>query len=214
MNSHNSSVDAIFASDVNSIIQQGITEANKTRAAIRLDLNTFKAGARTKMVFAVTDSTGEVLGLYRMPDATIFSIDVAVAKALNTSYYASDRLVAADQVDANSDAIGDVPRKTAFTNRTFRFLVGPRYPTIALKGPGDFSILTMPGINPATAENMAPANPLPASVYGSGTETVLSFDSFNTSRNFRVPANLANQNGIVFFPGSTPIYWIVWRISG
>lgn len=206
VNSHNSSVDAIFASDVNSIIQQGITEANKTRAAIRLDLNTFKAGARTKMVLAVTDSAGEVLGLYRMPDATVFSIDVAVAKARNTSYYASDRLVAADQVDANNDAIGDVPRKTAFTNRTFRFLAGPRYPTGALEGPGDFSILTMPGINPATAENMAPANPLPASVYGSGTATVLSFDSFNTSRNFRDPANLANQNGIVFFPGSTPIY--------
>ena len=206
VNPHDSSVDAVFASDVNTIIQQGISEANKTRAAIRLDLKTFKAGAKTKMVFAVTDSTGEVLGLYRMPDATIFSIDVAVAKARNTSYYASDRLVAADQVDANNDAIGDVPRKTAFTNRTFRFLAGPRYPTGALEGPGDFSILTMPGINPATAENLAPANPLPASVYGSSTATVLSFDSFNASRNFRDPANLSNQNGIVFFPGSTPIY--------
>ncbi|MFY8201965.1 MAG: dockerin type I domain-containing protein, partial [Pirellula staleyi] len=160
VNPHNSSVDAIFASDVNSIIQQGINEANKTRAAIRLDLNTFKAGAKTKMVFAVTDSTGEVLGLYRMPDATVFSIDVAVAKARNTSYYASDRLVAADQVDANNDAKADVPRNTAFTNRTFRFLAGPRYPTGALTGPADFSILTMPGINPATAENVAPANPL------------------------------------------------------
>ena len=111
------------------------------------------------MVLAVTDSTGEVLGLYRMPDATVFSIDVAVAKARNTDYYASNRLVAADQVDANNDSVGDVPRNTAFTNRTFRFLAGPRFPTGASVGPGDFSILTMPGINPLTAENIVAAPP-------------------------------------------------------
>ena len=44
--------------------------------------------ARTRMVFAVTDLTGNVLGLFRMPDATVFSIDVAVAKARNVAYYA------------------------------------------------------------------------------------------------------------------------------
>ena len=34
------------------------------------------------MIFAVTDKTGAVLGLYRMPDATYFSFGVAVAKPL------------------------------------------------------------------------------------------------------------------------------------
>jgi uncharacterized protein GlcG (DUF336 family) len=69
------------------------------------------------MVFAVSDSAGEVLGLYRMPDATVFSIDVAVAKSRNTVYYASDRLQDPDEVDANNDGAQDVPRNTAFTNR-------------------------------------------------------------------------------------------------
>jgi len=164
------------------------------------------AGAQTRMVLAVTDSTGEVLGLYRMRDATVFSIDVAVAKARNTSYYASDHLVQADQVDANNDSIPDLLSQVAFTNRTFRFLAAPRYPTGSSNAPGDFSILSMPGINPLTAENLVANQPLPAAIYASNTATVGSFDSFNPSRNFRDPQNLMNQNGIVFFPGSTPLY--------
>jgi len=206
VNPHASSKDPLTAADVEKIINQGITQADKTRAAIRLDLTTFKAGAPTKMVLAVTDSTGEVLGLYRMQDATIFSIDVAVAKARNTSYYASDRLVQSDKVDANRDSIPDVPSQVAFTNRTFRFLAAPRYPTGSSAAPGVFSILKMPGINAVTAENLDANRPLAAAIYASNTATVGSFDSFNPSRNFRDPLNLKNQNGIVFFPGSTPLY--------
>ncbi len=205
VNPHASGVDPISAADVQQIINQGIAEADKTRAAIRLDVaNGFRPGARTKMVLSVTDSTGEVLGLYRMHDATIFSIDVSVAKARNTAYYASDALQTADQVDADNNGVADVPKNTAFTNRTFRFLAAPRYPTGTDAAPGDFSILTMPGINPKTGENTG--IPLPASVYAADTASVGSFDSFNASRNFRDPNNLQNQNGIVFFPGSTPLY--------
>lgn len=199
VNPHASSTDPLTATDVERIVNQGIAQADKTRAAIRLDLTTFKAGAPTKMVLAVTDSTGEVLGLYRMHDATIFSIDVAVAKARNTSYYASDRLVQADKVPG-------VPGQVAFTNRTIRFLAAPRYPTGSSDAPGFFSILKMPGIHPTTAENLDANNPLSAAIYASNTATVGSFDSFNPSRNFRDPLNLMNQNGIVFFPGSTPLY--------
>ena len=83
------------------------------------------------------------------------------------------------------------------------------------------SILRLPGINPVTGENLVDDAPLPASVYGSAANTfsVLAFDAFNQSRNFRDPGDagviisgdgtaepLANQNGIVFFPGSTPLY--------
>src|SRR5262249_4124970 len=32
------------------------------------------------------------------------------------------------------------------------------------------------------------------------------FDSFNPQSNFHDPFNVANQNGVVFFPGSAPIY--------
>lgn len=205
---HASSVPGgLSAQDVEQIIKTAEQQALQTRAAIRLNLETGKAGVPTKMVLSVADSTGEVLGLFRMPDATIFSIDVAVAKSRNTSYYASESIVAADRVDANDDGNPDVPKGVAFTNRTFRFLAAPRFPTGANGPAGDFSLLTMPGINPRTAENTDPNNPLPASVYSNpATASVVSFDSFNASRNFRNPDNLKNQNGVVFFPGSSALY--------
>ncbi|MBI2478425.1 MAG: heme-binding protein, partial [Planctomycetia bacterium] len=151
---------------------------------------------------------GNVLGLYRMPDATFFSIDVAVAKARNTAYYADTAdLVDADRVDDTGDGVPDdnVPAGAAFTNRTYRFLSEPRYPSgVDGSRPGAFSILLDPGIDPATGENMGPA--LPASVYSTSDTSVLGFDAFNPGRNFRDPDNIANQNGIVFFPGSAPLY--------
>ena len=75
------------------------------------------------MVFAVCDRDGDIVGLFRMPDATIFSIDVAVAKSRNVNYYADPvKLRAIDRVPG-------VPVGTAFTNRTFRYLALPRFPS-------------------------------------------------------------------------------------
>ena len=56
-------------------------------------------------------------------------------------------------------------------------------------------------MNPKTAENLL-GNPIPASMF----KSVLGFDAFHQARNFHDPDNLANQNGIVFFPGSSPLY--------
>jgi uncharacterized protein GlcG (DUF336 family) len=193
------------------------------------------------MVFAVADRDGNVLGLYRMPDATIFSIDVAVAKARNTVYYANPALLQdADKVDDNlllaagvttakelkrnkakvdgtnnhqPDLYTSSSSKTkyspltglAFTNRTFRFLAEPRYPA-GVDGslPPIFSSLNTLGVNRKTAENSSsnPALAPPASNFF----TVLGFDAFHVARNFHEDVNLANQNGVVFFPGSTPLY--------
>ena len=133
----------------------------------------------------------------------------AVAKSRNTVYYASDRLQTPDRVDANNDGTPDLPKNIAFSNRTFRFLAAPRFPTGGETdtAPGDFSMLTMPGINPLTAENIVDKAPLPAAVYADpNSASVVSFNAFNASRNFRDPLNLANQNGIVFFPGSSALY--------
>ncbi len=251
---HDSTVSDLKAKDVEQIIYQAIAQAEVTRAAIRLT-NQFRPGARTSMVLSVADTNGELLGVYRMPDATVFSIDVSIAKARNTAYYADAAdLQAVDRVDFNKDGVfgtvtttlngGDtLPLGTALTNRTFRFLSEPRYPTgiefaavgglvndpakrlvdqrpdvAALIGP--FSILQLPGINPKTGENLVDSNPLPFNVYASAnSSSPVAFDAFNPSRNFRDPGDagvkiaetntvypLANQNGIVFFPGSTPVY--------
>lgn len=180
----------ITAEQVRQQIQQGIDQANQTRAAIRLPLDT-----RTRMVFAVADNTGTIVGLFRQPDATVFSIDVAVAKARNAAYYAN---AAALQPQ---DQVQGLPPGTSLTARTFRYLAEPRFPEgIDGKPPGPFSILNDGGSNFTTALQTGPR--LPANAHNS----VLGFDSFFPSTNFRDPRNPANQNGVVFFPGSAPIY--------
>lgn len=212
-------------SDAETIILQALKTAGETRAAIRLKVTNTTTGktvpgARTRMVLSVADADGNILGLYRMHDSTIFSIDVAVAKARNTAYYADPAQLAlnlGDQVDDDNIGGSDVPLGTAFSNRTFRFLAEPRFPQgVDGSKQGDFSILNDPGFkndllkskNPTIAagavENLA--GPVSASVFSSPTTSVLGFDSFNPGRNFRQVANIANQNGIIFFPGSAPVY--------
>lgn len=238
----------ITTTDVMDIVSRSITQANLTRAAIRVNLATGMPGARTKMVISVADKDGNVLGLYRMPDATVFSIDVAVAKARNTAYYAdSTALVPDDRVDDDllvsrgqvsraelnskgiktSDAllptVPGVPdlfkdarstilvtgaTSTAFTNRTFRFLVEPRYPAgientlpPIFSSLNDHNLAKTVGVNPKNGENLSGA-PIPASMF----KSVLGFNAFHQSRNFRDPSDIANQNGVVFFPGSAPLF--------
>jgi len=200
VNPHNAADNSITLADVQTIVQSGINQANATRAAIRFGAISPAAvpgSATTRMVFTVTDKSGEVLGQYRMPDATVFSIDVATAKARNVAYYNDPAALNAP------DALPGIPSGTAFTARTFRFVTGPRYPTGAANGtpPGFFSILNAPGINPLTAENTGAA--LAANVYDN---TVSGYDSFHIGTNFRDPSNTTNQNGIVFFPGSSGVY--------
>jgi uncharacterized protein GlcG (DUF336 family) len=189
-------VDDLTAADVEQIILQGIAAAEQVRAAIRLDLTGgVSPGARTRMMLAVTDTSGEVLGLFRMKDATTFSIDVSVAKARNVAYYADPAALQA------VDQIPGVAAGTAFTNRTFRFVAEPRFPDgVDRTPPAPFSILNDPGIDPTTGENLGA--PAPASAF----DSVLGHDAFNPMSNFRDPDNVENQNGIVFFPGSTAIY--------
>jgi len=180
----------VTAAEVTQIINNGIRQAWQTRAAIRLPLN-----AATRMVFAVSDLNGNIVGLYRMPDATIFSIDVAVAKARNVNYYNDPaKLQAIDQLPGIVAGI-------AFTNRTFRFLALPRYPSGAQgSAPGFFSQFNDGGADPNTGKSIGA--PLPASAYTS----VFGHDSFNPNTNFRDKTNILNQNGVVFFPGSASLY--------
>ena len=183
------------------IVTAGIAQANVTRSAIRA------LGSHAEMIFAITDTSGNVLALYRMPDAPIFSIDVAVAKARNDVYYDSPELQAADEVLGSKSASGPVAPliDIAFTSRTFRYLAQPFYPEgINGSPPGPFSTLNDPGINPRTGEDVG--GPLAASVYSTNSTSVEGFAAFNEDRNFRDPLNLANQNGVIFFPGSLPLY--------
>ncbi|MCA9265634.1 MAG: heme-binding protein [Planctomycetales bacterium] len=189
---------SITKNDVELIINRAIAEANQTRAAIRLPIS-----QPASMVFSVTDKNGKILGLFRMPDATVFSVDVAVAKARNPAYYAdATAIVDLDRVDADvhPDGVPDIAAGTAFTNRTFRFLADPRFPDgVERTPPGPFSVLNDPGTDPVTGETTFATTP-------ADHVSVLGHDAFFPMTNFRDADNVENQNGIVFFPGSTPLY--------
>ncbi|MEK6674579.1 MAG: heme-binding protein [Planctomycetota bacterium] len=147
---------------VRQIIENAVFEANRTRAAIRLPLE-----ARTKMVLAVTSLSGAVLGLYRMPDATVFSIDVAVTKARNVVYFSGRNRTISD--------LPGVPKGVAVTNRTLRFGSQPFFPPgIDDSLPGPFVSLRLHNQDNACTQGFQPAVP--------------------------------NQSGIIFFPGSAPLY--------
>ncbi len=184
--------DGVTATEVTEIITAGLNQANKTRAAIRLPV-----GTRAKFVFAVSDRQGNIVGLYREPDATIFSIDVAVAKARNVAYYSN-----AAQLQT-IDQIPGLPAGAALTNRTFRFLGEPRFPNgIDPTAPASFSQLNDDPNGTNRFSGLQTGPPLPASAYNS----VVGHDAFNPGTNFHDPFNLLNQDGIVFFPGSAPLY--------
>lgn len=203
----------ITAAEVEQIINQARAEAELVRAAVRLPIS-----SRTRMVFAVTDRGGEVLGLFRMRDATVFSIDVAVAKARNTAYYAdAGELQAIDQIPG-------VPAGTAFTNRTIRFLAEPRFPDGIDDGaPNEvFSILSdiadATGLPLGGKANGIALVDSTAPINISAFDSVLGYDAFHPNTNFRDPGDgvigsgdpatdaKRHQNGIVFFPGSGPVY--------
>ena len=184
----------ITKAQVIQLVYQGVAQSLVTRAQIRIPTT------YSRMIFAVTDTNGALLGLYRMPDALCDALDVTPAKARNSYYYASNDLQPQDQ-------IAGIPKGTAFTTRTFRYLASPFYPSgNSGAPPGPFSILNEPGIDPATGYNIGA--PKPAASF----QTVLGFDSFNPGRNFSCPTTgpgsqpASNQNGTIFFPGSSAVY--------
>ena len=147
--------------DVSSIISQAVATADLTRAVIRLP-----SGSRTRMTIAVSDLDGTILGLHRMPDATVFSIDVAVAKARNVIYFSNS---------AGTPDLPGVPQGTAVTNRSIGYGAQPFFPPgINGTSPGPFFNLFLQDLaHPCTQGSQA---------------------------------SNAHQSGVVFFPGSLPLY--------
>ena len=129
----------LSAADVTQILNNAEVTANTTRAAIRLPV-----GSKAKMVIAVADLDGTIVGLRRMQDSTVFSIDVAATKARNMVYFNSASRTGTD--------LNGVPIGTAVTNRTISFGAQPLYPPGidgSTAGPF-FNLFTMDLANPCT----------------------------------------------------------------
>ena len=160
----------LTAAEVSAIVDAAVGTASRTRAAIRLP-----PGSRARMTIAVADMDGTILALYRMPDSTVFSVDVAVAKARNVVWFSDPGRPASE--------LPGVPPGIAVTNRTIGFGAQPFFPSgIDGTRPGPFRPLYLFDLaNPCT-QGSQPANP--------------------------------NQNGVVFFPGSSPLYRTAVLVGG
>ena len=159
--------------DVINIVNGAVGTAGVTRAAIRLPL-----GSTARMMISVADLDGNLLAIYRMPDATIFSIDVSVGKARNVVYFSSTggQLPGAyaDPQPGSVDLPG-VPPGTAVTNRSISEGAQPLFPPGIDGSPnGPFFNLYLFDTNNACTQGSQPKNPY--------------------------------QNGVVFFPGALPLY--------
>jgi uncharacterized protein GlcG (DUF336 family) len=152
----------LSADEITLITNQAVAIANQARAAIRLPL-----GSKTRMMIAVSDLQGNLLGVFRMADATIFSIDVSITKARNATFFTSTSRSPSD--------LPGVPLGTAVTARTISFGAQPLYPAgIDGTAPGPFFPLFLNDAAVPCRQGSQPPNP--------------------------------NQSGIVFFPGSVPLY--------
>jgi uncharacterized protein GlcG (DUF336 family) len=182
-----SRANGLSASEVWRIVSQAAATAGSARAVIRLP-----DGQTTRMVIAITDQDGEFLAIYRMPDAPMFSVDVAMEKARNAHYFSTREgyEVLRGYVTGNPyDRYTWEPEPPAgtgwaITNRTLGFGGQPLFPPgIDLEKPATpgpwFDLFVYDSRNPCT-EGPGPSR--------------------GGNRAFQ------NQSGVVWFPGSAPLY--------
>ena len=125
------------------------------------------------MVFAVSDLNGNILGLYRMPDATYFSIARGGRQGPKRRVLRQPRAASADRPDqgCRTPARHSRPERSDIVSLPF-FPEG-----IDINPPGPGSILTDGGVTKFGTNKGAP---LPASAF----QSIQGFNDFNPNTNF------------------------------
>lgn len=121
---------ALSVAQVQQILTASVTLANRVRAAIRQPI-----GSNARVTIAVVDTNGDVLGIFRQPDAPVFGLDVSVQKARTSNFFAridaGTKLTAAGfgsyVARASSDGLG-LNGAIAFSDRAIGFLHRPLFP--------------------------------------------------------------------------------------
>jgi uncharacterized protein GlcG (DUF336 family) len=172
--------------EVRRVVDQAVAEANTLRAAVRLPF-----GQTATFIIAVTDDRGELLAEYRMQDALFDAVDVVPSKARNAYYFSTPEgyqvlksFVTSNPYDRYTWTPDPPNGAWAVTSRTVSFGGQPLFPPgIDLEKeptPGPwFDLFVYDTLNPCT-EGPGPSR--------------------GGNRAF------ANQNGITWFPGSSPLY--------
>ncbi|MGH8566442.1 MAG: heme-binding protein [Gammaproteobacteria bacterium] len=104
----------LSASEVRTVLREGIEVANSARANIRQP-----NGSQVRVTLSVVDVNGAILGVARTRDAPVFGIDVSLQKARAAAFFSSPD-AAASLSDANSTLRGYVRDSQAFVDPPFR----------------------------------------------------------------------------------------------
>ena len=164
----------LTANEVRQIVQQAGAQSARTRAAIRRPL-----GVAAQVFIAVVDTNGAVLGLWRTPDATIFSFDVAAQKARTALAFSNPAKMGFG--DTIRVILGlPMAQPLAITTRAIGFLAQDFFP---------------PGIDRTTLGSPVETGPL---FEGS--------DFAYQRRLLTLPGLPPYGNGITIFPGGIPLY--------
>ena len=175
---HNYNVRAgqfLSTSDVQQIIDQAVARANGTRAAIRRPLN-----SPARVFITVVDVDGTVLGIWRTPDATLFSYDVSAQEARTVVAFSDPANNFGAQIRQALGLVANQP--LAVTSRAVGFLSQRFFP---------------PGIDQGTTGNPTQAGPLFV------PDPVLPLNDYRWQQNI---ALAPFGNGITIFPGGIPLY--------
>ena len=180
--------------DVRRIIDQSVAVSLRTRAMIRLPIN-----QPARMTISISDEAGAILALYRMADGTVFSSDVAMTKARNAYYFSTRegyevlRSIAASSQQDKYTWTPEPPagKGWAITARTISFAGQPLFP---------------PGID--LGEQLEEQDSEPQ--HGPWFDLYV-YDSKNACTEGPGASRggnraFLNQSGIVWFPGSVPLY--------
>jgi uncharacterized protein GlcG (DUF336 family) len=184
----------LSADDVRQIVDRSVDVALRTRAMIRLPIN-----QPARMTISISDETGAILALYRMADGTVFSSDVAMTKARNAYYFSTRegyevlKDIATNSADDRYTWSPEPPagKGWAITARTLSFAGQPLFP---------------PGIDldeQLERQDSEPQHGPFFDLYVYDTKNPCT-EGPGASRG----GNRAflNQSGIVWFPGSVPLY--------
>jgi uncharacterized protein GlcG (DUF336 family) len=192
-----SMVSNLTAADVIKMVDQSLTQAKNTRAAIRVPV-----GVPARMQVGVTDTGGNVIGLFRTNDATMFSEDIVIQKCRTVVAFSDPNNVNFGQLLRKRLGLS-LSRPLAVTSRTIEFLAQPFYPPgITGTTPGPMFCDTFGTILPSP----------PAPKTGENATKVLPFclqmELFFQQPNAPCLPSLNGLvgDGITLFPGSTPLY--------
>jgi len=187
--------NGLTVDEVRRIVDQSVQVALRTRAMIRLPIN-----QPSRMTISVSDQSGAILALYRMADGTVFSSDVAMTKARN-AYYFSTR--------EGYDVLKSIAQNGSHDKYTWT----PEPPA------GQGWAMTARAISYGGQPLFPPGVDLPEPLGGNDAEIqrgpwfdLYVYDSKNPCTEGPGPsrggnrAGYLNQSGIVWFPGSIPLY--------